>query len=96
MAQFRVPFKVPFNTASAVPQATLKSGGPSYDKSKPLRDPDGALEKALIDPVDDGEEGEEALPCGSDFVQPRLKCGHGWLKFSLSLSFSLSFQSSRP
>jgi hypothetical protein len=61
--QFRVPFKVPFNTVSVVPQATSKSGGPACGKAKPLRDPEGALEEAPIDLMD---EDDETLPCGSD------------------------------
>ncbi len=54
-----MPFKVPFNTVSVDPQTTSKLTGPT----KPLHDPDGALEVATIDLVD---EDEESLPCGSD------------------------------
>ena len=59
-AQFRVPFKVPFNTVSVNPQATSKSAGTTCDEVKPLCDPDGALEEA---PIDLSDEDEEALLC---------------------------------
>jgi hypothetical protein len=72
-AQFRVPFKVPFNTVSADPQATSKGAGPTCDKARSLRDPDGALEEA---PIDLSDKDEDALSCGLDSFQPGLKCGH--------------------
>ena len=62
IAQFRVPFKVPFNTVPVNPQATSKSGGPT--KAKPSRDSDNALEEIHMDLVDEDES--EALSCGSD------------------------------
>jgi hypothetical protein len=70
-APFRVPFKVPFNTVSVDPQTTSRIAGPTCDKTKPLREPDGAL-VATIELVDDG--GEESPPCGSASFQSRLKC----------------------
>jgi hypothetical protein len=73
LAPFRVPFKVPFNTVPVDPQATTsRSAGPTCDKTKPLRDPDGALEAATIELVDDGEQ---SPPCGSASFQSRFKCG---------------------
>lgn len=72
-ASFRVPFKVPFNTVPVDPQTTTsRSAGPTCDKTKPLRDPDGALEGATIELVDDGEQ---SPPCGSASFQSRFKCG---------------------
>ena len=65
-APFRVPFKVPFNTVSVDPQTISRSAGPTCDKTKPLHDPDGALEVATIDLVDDGEQ---SPPCGSASFQ---------------------------
>ena len=62
MAPFRVPFKVPFNTVSVDPQTTSRSADSTCNKTKPLRDPDGALEVATVELVDDGEE---SPPCGS-------------------------------
>jgi hypothetical protein len=63
-AQFRVPFKVPFNTASEHPRATTTDNEPIRDEAKPLRDSDGAGEEAVIDLAD---QSDEALPCRSDF-----------------------------
>jgi hypothetical protein len=71
-APFRVPFKVPFNTVSIDPQTTSRSAGPTCDKTKPLPDPNGALEVAAIELVDDDEQ---SLPCGSASFQSRLKWG---------------------
>ena len=70
IAQFRVPFKVPFNTVPVNPQATSKSGGPT--KAKPSRDSNNALEDIHIDLVGENESDEEDLPCGSE---SGLKCG---------------------
>ncbi|KAF8491239.1 ATP-dependent DNA helicase [Russula emetica] len=81
IAPFRVPFKVPFNTVSMDPQTTSRSAGPTCDKTKPLRDLDGALEVATIELMDDGEQ---SPPCGSASFQSRLKCGQCGLKISLS------------
>lgn len=78
IAQFRVPFKVPFNTVPEDPQVTSKSGGPT--KAEPSRDSNNVLEDIHIDLVDE-DESEEALPCGSE---SGLKCGDRWLNFSLS------------
>lgn len=55
-APFRVPFKVPFNAVSVDPQTTSRNAGPPCDKTKPLRDPGGALEVATIELTDDGEQ----------------------------------------
>ncbi|KAN0118615.1 ATP-dependent DNA helicase [Russula decolorans] len=61
-APFRVPFKVPFNTVSIDPQTTSRSAGPTCDKTKPLPDPNGALEVAAIELVDDGEQSLPSSP----------------------------------
>ncbi|KAH9985046.1 ATP-dependent DNA helicase [Russula compacta] len=63
-AQFRVPFKVPFNKASADPQATLRNEGSTCDKAKPLCDLDGALEVEVevSTSTDLTDRGDEALP----------------------------------
>jgi hypothetical protein len=64
IAQFRVPFKVPFNTVPVNPQAASKSGGPT--KAKSSRDAGNASEDIHIDLVDEDENEEETLPCGSN------------------------------
>lgn len=71
--QFRVPFKVPFNTVPVDPQAASKRGGPTCGKSNLSRDSDSALEENHIDLVDDDEGGEEALSCGSDSFLTRVE-----------------------
>jgi hypothetical protein len=68
MAPFRVPFKVPFNTVSVDPQTTSRSAGTTCDKTKPLREPDGALEVAAIE-IELVDDGEESPPCGSASFQ---------------------------
>lgn len=82
IAQFRVPFKVPFNTVPVNPQATSKRGGPA--NAKPSRDTGNALEAIHIDLVDEDESEEETLPCGLDSFKLGLTCGDRGLKFSLS------------
>ncbi|KAH9992057.1 P-loop containing nucleoside triphosphate hydrolase protein [Russula vinacea] len=66
-AQFRVPFKVPFNTVSINPQATSERAGTTCDEVKPLCDTGGALEEAPIDLSDEDEEALLSSPlCLSD------------------------------
>ncbi|KAI9460272.1 ATP-dependent DNA helicase [Russula earlei] len=57
-AQFRVPFKVPFNTVSMDHQATSSNSGWTGDKADPLRGSDGAAEVS----IDITEHANEALP----------------------------------
>jgi hypothetical protein len=75
-----VPFKVPFNTVSVDPQTTSRSVGPTCDNTKPLRDPNSALEVATVELMDDDEQ---SPPCGSASFPSRLKCGRCQLKISL-------------
>ncbi|KAH9959764.1 ATP-dependent DNA helicase [Russula dissimulans] len=67
--QFRVPFKVSFNTVSEHPQATLTNSDPIVAPSgaKPLRDSDGAAKEAVIDLTDQSGDGD--LP-SSPFTFP--------------------------
>jgi len=58
--QFRVPFKVPFNTVSEHPRVTSMDNEQMRDEAKPLRDSENAAEEAVIDLTDQGDG--EALP----------------------------------
>jgi bloom syndrome protein len=65
-AQFRVPFKVPFNTVPVDLPATSESVGPTCDKAKLLRETDGTLKEAPIDLLDEDEAHPSSLLCLSD------------------------------
>jgi hypothetical protein len=71
-APFRVPFKVPFNTVSVDPQTTSRIASPTGDETRLLCDPDGALQAATVELVNDSEQ---SPPCGSASLRSRLTCG---------------------